>query len=49
MRGHRSGTPVDAALAALVPDVWDGARGVTFVAAAVRSSAASGKWTAAGL
>lgn len=47
IRGHRSGTPVDAAIAAMVPDVRDGARGVKFVAAAVESNAASGKWTPA--
>ena len=43
------GGKVDPAVAALVPDVTDGARGVKFVAAAVESNAASGAWTAARL
>jgi predicted dehydrogenase len=49
IRAHRSGEAIDPALAALVPDVVDGARGVKFVAAAVQSSAAFGKWTSATL
>ena len=49
IRAHRSGKPVDPAIAALVPDVVDGARGVKFVAAAVQSSAAAGRWTSAKL
>ena len=47
IRAHRSGETVDAARAAFVPDVVDGARGVKFVAAAVESNAAGGAWTAA--
>jgi len=46
-RAHRSGGEVDAALAAQVPDVVDGARGVKLVAAAVESSGAGGAWTPA--
>ncbi|MEQ1949800.1 Gfo/Idh/MocA family oxidoreductase [Mesorhizobium sp. CN2-181] len=45
IRAHRSGNPIDAARAALVPDVVDGARGVQFVAAAVESHGSNGKWT----
>lgn len=47
IRAHRSGEKQDAALAALVPDVVDGARGVKFVAAAVESSGTDGRWTKA--
>ena len=45
IRAHRSGAAPDPAIASLVPDVRDGARGVSFVRAAVRSAAASGAWT----
>jgi predicted dehydrogenase len=45
IRAHRTGQPVDPALAALVPDVKSGADGVSFVAAAVASHAAGGAWT----
>ena len=48
IRAHRTGKAVDATLAGLVPDVRDGARGLAFVAAAVKSSAAQGAWTPAG-
>lgn len=44
IRAHRAGKAVDAALAGLVPDVMDGARGVKFVAAAVASQSAGGAW-----
>lgn len=47
IRAHRSGQSIDAARAALVPDVVDGARGVKFVAAAVESNGSGGKWTPA--
>ena len=47
IRAHRTGAAIDPAIAALVPDVIDGARGVKFVAAAVKSNAAAGAWTAA--
>jgi predicted dehydrogenase len=47
IRAHRTGSAIDPAIAALVPDVMDGARGVRFVAAAVQSNAAAGAWTAA--
>lgn len=47
IKAHRSGGKADATLAALVPDVVDGARGVKFVAAAVESNAVGGKWTTA--
>ena len=47
IRAHRTGGAIDPAIAALVPDVRDGARGVKFVAAAVKSNAAAGAWTAA--
>ena len=47
IRAHRTGGAIDPAIAALVPDVMDGARGVKFVAAAVKSNAAAGAWTAA--
>ena len=43
---HRRGLDIDAAQAALVPSVEDGARGVRFVAAAVGSQAKDGAWTA---
>ncbi len=46
VRAHRRGGAVDPARAALVPDVAAGLRGVTFVAAAVASHAAGGRWTA---
>jgi predicted dehydrogenase len=49
IRGHRSGAPTDAALAQLVPDVRDGARGVKFVASAVESHSAGGLWVPASL
>jgi predicted dehydrogenase len=49
IRAHRRDEPIDRAIAALVPDVRDGARGVRFVAAAVASSAANGAWTPAAL
>ncbi len=49
IRAHRSGTAINPELAALVPDVRDGARGVKFVAAAVQSHAAGGAWTPARL
>ena len=42
---HRRGQEIDAAQAALVPSVEDGARGVKFVAAAVGSQAKDGAWT----
>jgi predicted dehydrogenase len=45
IRAHRSGTVIDPAKAASVPDVIDGARGVKFVAAAVESNASGGAWT----
>jgi hypothetical protein len=45
IQSHRAGGTPDAALAARVPDVVDGARGVQFVAAAVESNAAGGRWT----
>ena len=45
IRQHREGQPIDPALAARVPDVRAGARGVGFVAAAVASSRAGGAWT----
>lgn len=48
IRAHRRGTPVDPALRSLVPDVRDGLRGVKFVAAAVESYRAGGRWTGAG-
>ena len=47
IRAHRTGGTIDPAIAAMVPDVRDGARGVKFVAAAVASNAASGTWTSA--
>jgi predicted dehydrogenase len=47
IRAHRRGEAVDPALAALVPDVRDGLRGVKFVAAAVGSHQAGGAWTSA--
>ncbi|HEV7276333.1 MAG TPA: Gfo/Idh/MocA family oxidoreductase [Devosiaceae bacterium] len=47
IRAHRSGTPIDPAVAAAVPDVIAGARGVKFVAAAVESATGGGIWTAA--
>jgi predicted dehydrogenase len=46
IRAHRTGQAVDPAIAALVPDVRAGARGVKFVAAAVES-ARTGSWTPA--
>lgn len=46
IHAHRRGLAVDAARAALVPSVEDGARGVKFVAAAVASQANDGAWTA---
>jgi predicted dehydrogenase len=46
IRAHRRGETVPASLTALVPDVKSGARGVSFVAAAVASHAAHGAWTA---
>jgi predicted dehydrogenase len=46
---HRQGLPADPALMARVPDVTAGAEGVQFVAACVRSNAAQGAWTPAGL
>ncbi len=45
IRSHRSGKPADPALAARVPDVAAGARGVRFVSAAVASDRAAGAWT----
>jgi predicted dehydrogenase len=45
VRLHRSGRPIDPALAARVPDVAAGARGVRFVSAAVASMRAQGAWT----
>lgn len=45
IRAHRSGAAPDPALLALVPDVRDGTRGVSFVHAAVASAAAAGVWT----
>lgn len=42
---HRAGRTVHPALAALVPDVEEGARGVRFIAAAVASARAGGGWT----
>jgi predicted dehydrogenase len=47
VEAHRAGGAPDAAKLKLVPDVLDGARGVKFVAAAVESNAADGKWTSA--
>lgn len=47
IRAHRRGLPPDPAVAALVPDVVAGARGVKFVAASVASHAAGGTWTPA--
>jgi hypothetical protein len=47
IRAHRSGAPVAAERAGLVPDGEDGARGVRFVAAAVYPAAAGGAWTPA--
>ena len=47
IRAHRRGEPVDPARAGLVPDVRDGQRGVKFVAAAVGSHEAGGRWTKA--
>lgn len=44
VRAHREGRAADPAIAALVPDVRAGARGVKFVAAAVESAARS-SWT----
>lgn len=44
IRAHRSGGSFDAVRAAFVPDITDGARGVKFVAAAVASNAAGGRW-----
>lgn len=45
IRAHRTGQPIDPALASLIPDVRSGANGVHFVAAAVASHAARGAWT----
>jgi predicted dehydrogenase len=45
IRAHRAGERLDPARAALVPDVRAGARGISFIAAAVASNAAGGAWT----
>lgn len=45
VRARRTGQRVDPELAARVPDVTAGARGVRFVAAAVASNRAGGAWT----
>lgn len=45
IRAHRAGAKPDPALLNLVPDVYDGARGVRFVHSAVASAAAAGAWT----
>lgn len=47
IRARRAGRPPDPALAALVPSVVDGAKGIRFVEAAVASSRANGAWTSA--
>jgi len=45
IRAHRSGAAPDPERMALVPDVRDGVRGVSFVNAAVSSAGAAGAWT----
>ena len=46
IRSHRSGAPLDPAV--MFPTVEDGVRGMEFIDAAVRSSAANGVWTRVG-
>jgi predicted dehydrogenase len=46
IRARRSGTAPDPAVAALVPSVHDGAKGIRFIEAAVASHKAEGAWTA---
>ncbi len=41
---HRAGEPCDPAVVAVVPDIADGVRGVSFVAAAVESCRRGGQW-----
>ena len=48
IRARRAGEPPDPAALAAVPTVLDGARGISFVEAAVASSRANGAWVKAG-
>ncbi len=43
----RAGEAPDPEIAAAVPTVEDGARGIRFIEAAVESSRAGGRWTSA--
>ncbi len=47
VRARRAGEAPDPEIAATVPTVEDGARGIRFIEAAVESSRASGRWTSA--
>ncbi len=49
IRARRAGQAPDPAVAALVPSVVDGAKGLRFVEAAVASSRANGRWESARL
>ena len=49
IRARRNGATPDPAIAALVPSVIDGAKGIRFVEAAVESNKNNGSWTGAAL
>jgi predicted dehydrogenase len=49
IRARRAGRTPDARALGAVPDVVDGARGIAFIEAAVRSSRSNGAWTSARL